>query len=170
MALELGPADASWNSVSLGKTNGGIMVKITDDATDLHSDQYGTSAEDTVITGTLVEVTLSLAEITMARLQSILQPQAATSSTAAVAGLNKVGTSLLGIAEELELTKYVNGVPSTDAKDKIIFPKAAPIGEVELSYDASNQRVLNAKFKCFFGTVNSKTCSYYFGDETATFS
>jgi len=170
MALELGPCKAAFNSVDLGKTNGGVTVTISDDSVDLVSDQYGSSPEDTVITGTTVEVSMALAEIDMATLQSVLQPQSTLTAATAVAGLNKVGTSLLSIAKELRLTKYVNGAVSTAATDAIIFPKAAPLGDVELSFDASNQRVLNVTFKCFPGTVNSQTVTYYFGDEAAMLS
>jgi hypothetical protein len=170
MALELGPCDASYDSVALGKTHGGVTVTIKDDSTDLLSDQYGTSPEDTVITGTIVEVKLALAEISMTTLKSILQPHAATEATTAVAGTNKVGTALLALAKELRLTKYVNGAVSTEAADDIIFPKAAPVGDVELTYDANSQRVLNATFKCFPGTVNSIACTYYFGDDAAVFA
>lgn len=170
MALELGPCEVQYDSVDLGKTHGGVTVSIKDDATDLVSDQYGTSPEDTVITGTSVEVTMALAEIDFTTLAAILQPQAATTSADAVAGENKVGTALLALAKELVLTKYVNGIPSVDPNDTITFPAAAPVGDVEVTYDANSQRVLNATFKCFPGTVNSKTCWYYFGDPAATFA
>jgi hypothetical protein len=170
MALELGPCDVSYNSVALGKTHGGVTVTIKDDSTDLMSDQFGTTPEDTVITGTTVEVKLALAEIDFAKLKSILQPQAATSSADAMAGTNKVGTALLALAQELVLTKYVDGIVSVDPNDGITFPKAAPVGDVELTYDANNQRVLNATFKCFFGTVNSQECLYYFGDPAGVFA
>ncbi len=170
MALELGPCDVSYNSVALGKTHGGVTVTIKDDSTDLMSDQFGTSPEDTIITGTIVEVKLALAEITFAKLVSILQPQEALTSADAMTGKNKVGTALLALAQELRLTKYVDGAVSALPIHDIIFPKAAPVGDVELSYDANNQRVLNATFKCFFGTVNSNEVLYYFGDEAAVFA
>jgi len=174
MALELGPCQVEYDSADLGKTNGGVTVTIKDDSVDLVSDQYGSSPEDTIITGTSVEVTMALAEIDISTLESILQPQidtaGETSSADAVAGRNKVGTSLLTEGAILKLTKYAGGAPSTDAKDVLVFPAAAPLGDVELSYDASNQRVLNATFKCFPGIVNSEDCIYYIGDESATFA
>jgi hypothetical protein len=174
MALELGPCDVAYGTsgseTSLGKTSGGVTVTIKDDSVDLLSDQYGSSPEDTIITGTTVEVSMALAEITMETLASILQPQQTTSATDAMAGLNKVALSLLANAQSLLLTKYVDGAASTDVADTIIFPAAAPVGDVELAYDASNQRVLNATFKCFPGTVNNLECLYYFGDEAAIFA
>ena len=176
MALELGPCQVEYNSVDLGKTFGGVTVRISDDSVDLKSDQSGTSAEDTVITGTNVEVELSLAELDLDTI-AVALGQTATGTDGAVPGENKVGTSLLANAQELVLTKYVDGAVSTDAVDKITFPAAAAVSNVELSYDAENQRVMRLTFKCFPATVNAnwgtgsavdKVVRYYFGDETTT--
>jgi len=182
MALELGPCGAYFGTagaeVSLGKTSGGVTVKLSDSSVDLKSDQYGEAPEDTVISGTTVEVTLSLAEITLPRLNEILQAQNSSPNDGFVAGENKTGTSLLGLGQSLLLKKYVNGSESADKAEHITFPCAAPLADVELSYDAANQRVLSATFKCFpklvtsyWGTVAEdvdKTIPYWFGDETVT--
>ena len=179
MALELGPCkveytDSTATLVDLGKTSGGVTLTISDDSVDLTSDQKGSTAENTVITGTNVEVQLALADIALSTLEAILQPQIAagglTSSPDAVAGRSKAGTSLQSLGALMKLTKYVNGQPSPDAADEIIFPNAAPIGDVELGFDSTNQRVINATFKCFPGEVNSIECLYYFGNEAATFA
>lgn len=182
MALELGPCGVylgtAGSEVSLGKTSGGVTVKLSDSSVDLKSDQYGEAPEDTVITGTTVEVTLSLAEITLPRLNEVLQAQNAAPNDSFVAGENKTGTSMLGLAQSLLLKKYVNGSESADAANHITFPAATPLADVELSYDASNQRVLSVTFKCFpklvtdfWGTAAEtveKTIPYYFGDSTVT--
>jgi hypothetical protein len=179
MALELGPCQvlfgASGSETDLGKTNGGVTVRISDDTVDLTSDQNGSSPEDTIITGTTVEVECQLAEIDLATLNKALQGQNATPHSSFVAGENKVGTSLKGLGKSLILKKFVNGQPSPDAKDWITFPAAAASSNVELSFDGSNQRVLGLTFKCFpklvsanWGTAAAidKTVTYYFGDET----
>jgi hypothetical protein len=178
MALELGPCQVAYGTsgseTDLGKTFGGVTVRISDDSVDLKSDQFGTSAEDTVITGTNVEVELALAELDLATMATALGQ---TLAGDAVPGENKVGTSLLAESQSLKLTKYVGGTVSTDAADEITFPAAAPISNVELTYDAENQRVMRLTFKCFpaavtanwgAGTTSEKTVYYYFGDETAT--
>jgi len=178
MALELGPCEvafgAAGSEADLGKTFGGVTVRISDDSVDLKSDQYGSSAEDTVITGTTVEVELALAELDLATMAIALNQ---TQAGDALPGENKVGTSLLNIAQQLKLTKYSGGAVSTADGDRIIFPAAAPMSNVELSYDAENQRVMRLTFKCFpkevtanWGATSSsaKTVLYYFGDETAT--
>jgi len=181
MALELGPCDVLYGTagseVSLGKTNGGVSLTIKDDSVDLVSDQNGSSAEDTIITGTTVEVSMALAEITMEKLNQILQPNVAVPSDNFAAGENKVGLSLLANSKSLLLKKYVNGAVSELPENWVTFPAAAPVGDVEMSYDASNQRVLNATFKCFPKDVTAnwdssspttKNVAYFFGDETQT--
>lgn len=180
MSLDLGPCSVSFGTAGaetdLGKTHGGVTVRISDDSIDLKSDQSGSSPEDTVITGTTVEVELSLAEITMERLATALG-QTAFGSETGVPGENKVGYSMLDNAKSLLLKKYVNGRESTNPADQIRFPAACPMSDIELNYDAENQRVLKVKFKCFktevsanWGSSSStnKEVFYIFGDETAT--
>lgn len=171
MALELGPCAVEWNGTALGKTNGGVTVTISDDSVDLVSDQYGSAAEETVITGTTVEVSMALAEVDNDKLESVLQPATAvggtnTTATGVLVGYNKTSLALSQYGGALKLSKYVGGSASALEADQLHFPSAAPIGDVELSFDANNQRVANVTFKCFPGTVNNVECLYYFGDET----
>ena len=182
MALELGPCQVKFGTAGseadLGKTHGGITIKIVDDSIDLKSDQYGSSPEDTIITGTTVEVELSLAEITFDELAIALnQTKFGTLLTGGITGENNVGTSMLDAAKSLKLIKYSAGSPSEALTDVIIFPAAAPVSDVELTYDSENQRVLKLTFKCFpavvnayWGTaaLNDKTVTYYFGNSALT--
>jgi len=181
MALELGPCQVAFGTAGsetdLGKTLGGVTIKIADDSVDLKSDQYGSSPEDTIITGTTVEVELSLAELGLATIATALGQEVLGATPSVVPGENKVGTSMLAVSQQLVLTKYVSGVPSTALTDVITFPAAAIMSNVELPYDGENQRVLRITLKCFpksvsanWGTAspNAKVVSYYFGDETVT--
>lgn len=177
MSLELGPCAAylgtAGSEADLGKTHGGVTVRITDDRVDLKSDQYGTGPEDSVITGTVVEVEMSLAEVTFDELAIALnQTKFGSLLTGGVTGENNVGTSMLSAAKSLILKKYVSGALSTDETNWITFPAACPASDVELTYDADNQRVLKITFKCFpkeiedkwgTGTDNKKTVTYFFG-------
>lgn len=180
--LELGPCEVKFGTagaeVSLGKTQGGVTLRIGDDSVDLKSDQYGTSPEDTIITGTNVEVECNFAEVSFSLLGKILnQSTFGSATTGGVLGENNVGTSLKAAAQSLVLTKYVNGIPSTNPIDTITCPLAAPLGKLELAFDADNQRVIPATFKCFpksltanwgTGAPNAKTVTYYFGNAAAT--
>ena len=180
MALELGPAQIKWGETGseedLGKTLGGVVLRISESSVDLQSDQYGEAPEDTVLTGTTVEVECPFAEVGHELLAKILL-QDSFGTNPSFAGENNTGTSLKSNGKSLLVTKYVNGAPSTDAEDVIHFPCAAPVPNIELSYNASNQRVATAVFKCFPISVNAewggasasdKVVSYWFGDETQT--
>ena len=180
MALELGPCQVLYGTagseVDLGKTHGGVIVKLEDDYADLMSDQYGTAPEDTIITGNKAEVEINFAEVDFDLLADVLNQDTFGATPSGLTGENNVGTSLLTNAQSLILVKYVAGIPSTDLEDRVVFPAAAPMSQIELSYDAENQRILKATFKCFSSTVNAawgtgaandKTVLYYFGDETA---
>lgn len=182
MALELGPAQIKWGTsgseVDLGKTLGGVTVRMSDSSVDLKSDQFGESAEDTILTGTTVEVECPFAEMSYDLLGKILfQSSIGSDASKGFTGENNVGTSLLTNSASLLVIKYENGSPSTNIADTIHFPAAAPLPNVELSFDATNQRVATAVFKCFpvsvtanWGTSSSlsKVVSYWFGDETQT--
>ena len=179
MALELGPCGVFFGTagaeVDLGKTLGGVSIKITDDSVDLKSDQYGTGPEDSVITGTTVTVEMSLAEITFDDLAIALnQTKFGTLLTGGIPGESNVGTAMLANSDSLVLKKYVAGAVSATATNHITFPAAHAVGDIELSYDADNQRVMKVMFKCFplevaanWGTAvatTKKTVSYYFGN------
>jgi hypothetical protein len=180
MALELGPAQIKWGESGLeedlGKTLGGVTVRISDSSVDINSDQFGEAPEDTILTGTTVEVECPFAEVSYSLLSKILF-QDTFGTKVGFAGENNTGTSLKANGKSLLVIKYVNGVPSTDLADVIHFPLAAPVPNIELSYDSSNQRVATATFKCFPSTVSAnwggatvsdKVVSYWFGDETQT--
>ena len=180
MALELGPVQILFGTAGAeadqGKSQGGVVVNITDDSSPLLSDQEGTAPEDEVITGTNVSVVIPFAEHDFAK-TAFATGQTVFGTNAGVAGESKVGTSLLAQAESLILKKYVDGVASTDPADWITFPAAAPRSEIELTYNAADQRVMQVTFTCFPATVSAnwgtaspvdKTVRYYFGDETAT--
>jgi hypothetical protein len=179
MALELGPCGVFYgvtdSEVDMGKTMGGVTVRIVDDSIDLKSDQYGSGAENTVITGTTVEVELSLAEVTLANIAVALGQTNVGVSPGVVPGLNKTGNMLLSTAGSLILKKYALGSSTSDEEDWIHFPAAGMVSNVEMAYDSENQRVMRITFKCFPATVNAawgtaadhdKIVTYWFGDNT----
>lgn len=176
MALELGPCQVVFDSEDIGKTLGGVIAKFSDDTQDLKSDQYGSSAEDTIITGSNAEIEVPLAEIDFSKIAFALN-KTVFGTNAGVAGTNSVGTSLKAKGKELILKKYVDGAPSTDEADWITFPLAAPKSDVELSFNAEDQRVLKVTFKAFpsavtanwgAATTSAQTVLYFFGDSAAT--
>jgi hypothetical protein len=181
MALELGPVGVFYgvtdSEVDMGKTMGGVTVRIVDDSIDLKSDQYGSGAENTVITGTTVEVELSLAEVTLENIGVALGHPAGGGTPDFVAGENKTGNMLLATAGSLILKKYALGSSTSNEIDWIHFPAAGMVSNVEMAYDSENQRVMRITFKCFPATVSAnwgtatpieKIVTYWFGDNSVT--
>lgn len=170
MALELGPCRIYFGTAGaeadIGKTQGGVRITFSEDAADLMSDQYGTQPEDQVITGQAADVVVPMAEVTHANFAIALnQTSKQIGADSGVAGESLVGTKRSTKANSLLLKKYVNGSISADTDDWIRFPKASPLGNVEVAFDGANQRILEVTFKAF-PDANSRL--YFIGNEAAS--
>ncbi|MCD6262281.1 MAG: hypothetical protein J7J52_04595 [Deltaproteobacteria bacterium] len=169
MALDLGPCRVYFGDADseedLGKTQGGVRLSFSQSVADLSSDQYGTEPEDQVITGQGATITCPLANYTLDSIALALnQTKKSLGSQEGIKGSSLVGTKLSSKAKSLLLKKYVDGEISSDKKDWIRFPKAAPIGTFELTYDGETQRVIETIFRAF---PDDNEVLYYFGDEEA---
>lgn len=169
MSLELGPCEVLWGTeggeVSLGKTEGGVVVTFATDVVDLTSDQHGTAPEDQVISGQKATIVCPLADITLANLAIALnQTEKTLSAASGIAGENIVGTKLSTKAQSLLLKKYVDGSASVDTQDHLRFPKAAPQGNFDYSFTKDGQRVISLTLTAF---PDDNDYLYFIGDETA---
>ena len=170
MSLELGPCEVLWGTagaeVSLGKTEGGVVVTFATDVVDLTSDQYGTTPEDQVVSGQKVTVVCPLADITLANLAIALnQTKKAIGADSGIAGANIVGTKLSTKAQSLLLKKYVDGSISADSQDWLRFPEAAPQGNFDYSFTKDGQRIISLTLTAF---PDDDNYLYFLGDETAS--
>ncbi len=173
--LELGPCEAWFGlegaETNLGPTQGGVKATIPMATADLKEDQKGDAPVDQVITGMgPAEIDIPLAEWAMATLASVIPgaiqtTDAATPTKIKVTITPPIGTTLRSLAKRLILKKVVGGVVSTNRADWVTFPVAAPICDLEMTYDATSQRVINAKFRAFPDA--STGALYWFGDEDA---
>lgn len=161
--LDLGPCEVKFGTEDgeddLGKTEGGVEVAFTTDVADLLSDQHGTSPEDQVITGQGALITVPLAEYTLANLAKALNQ---TLDGDIIDGASLVGTKLSTKAQSLLLTKYVDGVVSSNADDCMRFPKAAPQGSPTIRFSKSDQRIIEIVFIAF---PDDSDNLYYIGEE-----
>jgi len=169
--LDLGPCRVYYGTaaaeVDIGKTQGGVRVTFSEDVADLLSDQYGTQPEDQVITGTGAEIVVPMADYTLDSLATALnQSKLTLGLDSGIAGERLVGTKKATptTGKSLLLKKYVDGAISADTQNWIRFPIAAPVGNVEIAFDGSNQRIIEATFRAF-PDANSRL--YFLGDETA---
>lgn len=138
---QLGPCEIIDNTSgrSLGKTQGGVSLKIEETTVTLHTDQDGETPVDEVITGTTATLEANLAEITLENLAFMLKTNVASNQVKI--GPN-VGTSLFTNARELCIVPYVQGVPTTDIRDKILIPKAGIKATPNMNYNSKDQRVI----------------------------
>ncbi|MFA5456874.1 MAG: hypothetical protein WC261_04490 [Synergistaceae bacterium] len=148
MIKDLGPCEVYFNSTSLGKTKGGVTFRYTEESKPVNEDQAGVTNVDEVGVGvSACEVEVPLSRSSLATLSTAVM--GATVSLNKLSVYNKVGVSMYDNAEQLILKPIVNGVASSDSKDWLVIPKACPKADLEVVFDAENQRVYKIVFKGF---------------------
>ena len=167
--LELGPCEVKFGTnnseVSLGKTQGGVVVNFSQDAADLMSDQYGTGPEDQVITGHGATIVVPMAQYDAANLAIALnQTKTSLGDQEGVKGSSLVGTKRSSKGQSLLLTKYEDGIVSIEENDRIRFPNCAPDGNFSVNFSVSDQRVLEVTFVAM---PDANDVLYFLGDEDA---
>ena len=150
MSFQLGPCAIEYDGADIGRTEGGVTIKMAEDSADLKSDQTGTQPVDVVITGVAATIECSLADISLDQFAFAHKTTVATDGTKEkVLILPNVGTSLRDSAKKLVVKPYVDGVVSSDANKWYTFNMAGIKAEEEVSFDASTQRVLKLTFMAF---------------------
>ena len=169
--LDLGPCAVYYGTaaaeVSVGETQGGVRISFAEDVADLMSDQWGTQAQDQVISGQGAEVVVPMADYTLANLATALSQSVLTlGADSGISGERNVGSKKAtpSAGKSLLLKKYVDGAISADTQNWIRFPVAAPTGSFEIAFDGSTQRIIETTFKAF---PDANDRLYFIGDETA---
>lgn len=154
--FELGPAQVTFDGTDLGGDEGDTTVTITTDSADLLCNQLGSQPANKVIIGRGATVKVPMAEVTLANFlrtlpgtRLVTDAMDSTKKKLVLAqgiGSKAIGTS--GLAKQIVVKPYVDGVPSTDATDGkwFTFPKSFPVSTFELPYNRSGQRVLMVEF------------------------
>lgn len=167
--LDLGPCSVAFGTdaseVDLGYTEGGVTITFGTQTVELKSDQTGETPLDEVIVGQTAVIKVPLAEVTFDNLAIALnQTKLQYNGAYGVPGTNLVGTSLLSAAQSLVLTKFVDGVESTDSEDIIKFAVCAATGNFDYVFNKSNQRIVMVEFKAY---PDANGNLYMIGDEDA---
>jgi hypothetical protein len=168
--LELGPCEVYFDSIDLGPSEGGVKFTTKLDTADLHADQFGTSAYDSVITGLEGDIEVPIADLNVVNFAKVT-PGATLYTQATPEGYYlevkaSIGTNLRSYAKELILKRIVAGVPSTDKRDWYTFPIAAQVTNADLTFDAKTQRTLKTTFKAFLDPDTKRL--YYRGDSSVS--
>jgi hypothetical protein len=162
--------------VDLGTTLGGTRIDIKQNLKEIASDNYSEDPQDIIVVGETAVIKLKLAQVTMEKLALSLNRSAeGTTDDNMIIGDSIIGRSLKDNGKQLILKKYVDGTISTDDKDKLVFPLASIISNLNLEYKPKTQRTIPLEFVCFRKTVNAfwgtdtlndKEVLFYIGDET----
>lgn len=148
MISDLGPCEVTFNSVSLGKTKGGVKFRYTEETKPVNEDQAGVSNVDEISVGySACEVEIPLSRSSLTTLSTVLK--GATLQGSKLSVYNQVGESMYDNAALLVLKQIINGAATTDATKWLNIPKAAPKADFEVSFDSDNQRVYKTLFKGF---------------------
>jgi hypothetical protein len=120
------------------------------------SSQTGTSAVDRVVTSSMCEIEMGLAQSTLERLAEVQQGFELVSVGGSVVGFAfspSIGERDSSITQEMTLTRITDGIASTDPLDIVTVFQCAPSGSAELTYDSSSQRFYTVSFKCYRSTT-----------------
>jgi len=169
--LNIGPCWVFWGPSAtardLGYTQGSVKVNVALETTEIEVDQETEPVIDVIKKRTL-EVTVPLAEYTLDNL--LLAFPGAEIITDAVDPTKKklnvksaAGIDVTTLLDRLKL--HPTKLLITDLSKDVVFPKAFPMGEFELTYDKENVKILELKFKAY---PDANGISAIFGDETAT--
>lgn len=155
----LGPCDVihdpivqtgdTGDALNLGGTQG-VTLRDTIVKSPITADQKGSEPFNQVTTGETVELEATFVQTSFEILAAVLQ--GFNSYVSGAEGASKgqdIGTDDLSIAKPLELIRLISSAQSPDTDDQLIIPVAAPMGEIEWTYDASGQRVANVKYRCY---------------------
>lgn len=161
--FSLGPANAIWNTESGGDN---LEVGDTDqfvlrygvEKADLMSSQGGTRAQNKVQTADYCELDFGLAQAGLERMEAFQQGFRVKRNLSGVitgfAFSSGIGTRDLNIAKQLRLIAIKDGQNSTEDFDYIDIWKFAPMGSVEQTYNAGDQRFVQITGTGYKSTAN----------------
>jgi hypothetical protein len=144
----------------------GLTLAYTITKGPLTADQEGTESFNEVITGERCEISGALVQTTLESIEAVLQGFISYSSGAdGAAQATALGEDDLSIATPIELIRITDGAESSEEDDRLIVPVCAPIIEASWAYNASDQRTMPIRFRCYKSakyTDNSTGKGLYF--------
>jgi hypothetical protein len=165
---QLGPCNIEYPAgTDLGKTHGGVTITVEETFVPLNTDQDGENPVDEYLTGTMVTVEGSLAEITIENLAKLFKQTVVTDGTKKKVSISpNVGTSLLAESSVMIIKPYDGGSVSANANDFITLMHAGMRANTSLTYNATDQRTIGFTATGFPDT--STGIIAVFGDTSAT--
>jgi hypothetical protein len=156
-AVHAGATDVVYYASGLGKTFGGVNLVINETSIDLKTDQDGETPVDSRISGTTVEITINLADISLENFAlGFKQAITGMSPNRRVAVKPNVGYSTQTNASMIHIFPYSGGTSTidTNVEHQYTMPSAGIIAATELPFDAATQRAIKVVFKGFPDSAN----------------
>lgn len=131
--IRLGHCEATYNSVDLGHTKGGVEITLSQDVYEATVDKYGSSPVKTFDKGLRVEVKLTLAEYQLDIMKAVINQAVKVEGSGgtpvdAVTFGKEAGSEIAGALLTL------HPIDGTSTQEDVSIYKAVPIGEVKLPY------------------------------------
>lgn len=152
--IKIGAASVSFGGTDLGHTMGGVTVKYSPEYADVTADQYGKTPVDKALIGEKVEVTVPLAESTVANWNKIAPLSTLAGSGNARATMGKdAGARLLSSAATLVIHPLYNSA-GTRTEDFVVY-KAVVTSEVPMKYENEKERTIEVTFSALIDTAKT---------------
>lgn len=171
---ETGVTARPFYTVWLGQTQN-VVMSDAQQFSPITFIQQGQSPVNNVETGYEASVQVDLGEGSVERLTQIFEHIRASRDalTAAVEGYYRkitIGQAHSDYWQRLTIVKIKGGVDSTDPLEKVTFLRCAPMSNMNVTYDATSQRVVQATFQLYKSDyyVGGAPLLWYGGDISAT--
>lgn len=164
-----GPDDSV--EVDLGDTSGGVKINLSQETQEIEVDQK-LDPVDEIITKRTITIDVPLAEYNLANLQrafpgSVIITDAITPTKKKLVISSISGESMIDFAGNLRLHPQ-SAVSSADVSMDWNFLLAAPSGNLDITYDKNNLKIVTVQFKAY-PSQDAATLGQVaiFGDKTA---
>jgi hypothetical protein len=142
-----------FTTVWLGET-GNVVMNDAQEFSPINFIQQGNAAVNMVETSYTATVTCDIGEASASRLTQIFEHIKASrdATDGSLDGYYRrvsIGSAHSDYWDRLSLVKIKAGQDSTDPMERITFLRAAPLANIQVSYDASSQRVVQATFQLY---------------------
>lgn len=153
---ELGVVLAEFDDVSLGKTTEDTELEFVEDVKDIIFQQDGTQPADKIPTGQAFMVTMTIGEITTARLEKIMRGFTSSGNgNSAKLGRDLYRSGKDNFAKKLVLKRVdSDGNAWGNHYYWLTFYAAMPMITGNFQWGADTQRNLQIQFYCFYDDTN----------------
>ncbi|MEH7381756.1 hypothetical protein V7138_14935 [Bacillus sp. JJ1533] len=172
--VPIGPAKVEFGDSTptiFDVTKGGVVFSVSSTKQDITIDQYGDTPVKSIFKGRTAQVTVPMAEYDLKKLsvvtpnskfgEDVVDPEKPLHKLEVYAN---AGDDLTSTAKKLVIKPTAKG---TSENDWVTIPLAAPMADIEYTYNSDNERIANVTFVAY---PDEKGLLYFMGDSLVTIS